>query len=96
MNTKPVAWYVINRLQCSENKIFGVTMRFIIKKKNHNLYGQLRKEKINKLLAGLYKLQSNPILSREVTDGAVKASYLQTSWCKSVGIISVKVISARA
>ena len=38
--------------------------------------GQLRKEKINKLLAGLKKQQSAFTHSRDVSDGAVKASYL--------------------
>ena len=46
------------------------------KDKFHNLKGQLRKEKINKLFAGLKKQQSAFTHSRDVSDGAVKASYL--------------------
>ena len=46
------------------------------KEKYHHLKGQLRKEKIDKLLAGLMKQQSTFTLSREVSDAAVKASYL--------------------
>ena len=46
------------------------------KDKFHNLKGQLRKEKLNKLFAGLKKQQSAFTHSRDVSDGAVKASYL--------------------
>ena len=44
--------------------------------KFHNLQGQLRKDKIHDLLAGLKKRQYAFTRSRDVSDGAVKASYL--------------------
>ena len=46
------------------------------KENYHHLKGQLRKEEIDKLLAGLKKQQSTFTFSREVSDAAVKASYL--------------------
>ncbi|XP_066963215.1 general transcription factor II-I repeat domain-containing protein 2-like [Macrobrachium rosenbergii] len=51
-------------------------MRLIMKKKYHHLQRQLRKEKINELLTLLKKQQSAFTRSREVSDAAVKASYL--------------------
>ncbi|KAL0973590.1 hypothetical protein UPYG_G00206600 [Umbra pygmaea] len=47
--------------------------------KYDGLQGQLRREKINELLAGLRKQQSTFIRSREVSEAAVKASYLIAS-----------------
>lgn len=41
-----------------------------------NLQGQLRTEKMNELLAGLSKRQSVFSRSREISNAAVKASYL--------------------
>lgn len=43
--------------------------------KYNGLQGQLSRNKINKLLAGLRKQQSTFIQSREVSEAAVKASY---------------------
>ncbi|CAL9692766.1 unnamed protein product [Knipowitschia caucasica] len=48
-------------------------------KKYDGLQGQLRRDKINELLAGLRKQQSTFIKSREVSEAAVKASYLIAS-----------------
>ena len=42
--------------------------------KYHHLKGQLRKEEIDKLLAGLKKQQSTYTFSREISDAALKAS----------------------
>ena len=47
--------------------------------KYDGLQGQLRRDKINELLAGLRKQQSTFIQSREVSEAAVKASYLIAS-----------------
>ena len=47
--------------------------------KNDGLQGQLRRDKINELLVGLRKQQSTFIQSREVSEAAVKASYLIAS-----------------
>ena len=42
----------------------------------NNLQGQMRREKVNELLAGLKKHQSALIQSRDTCQAAVKASYL--------------------
>lgn len=47
--------------------------------KYNSLQGQLRREKINELLVGLRKQQSTSTQSREVSEAAVKASYLIAS-----------------
>ncbi|XP_070761850.1 general transcription factor II-I repeat domain-containing protein 2-like [Enoplosus armatus] len=47
--------------------------------KYNSLQGQLRREKINELLVGLRKQQSTFTQSREVSEAAVKASYLIAS-----------------
>ena len=46
------------------------------KKKYMNLQGKIRKEKINEIFAGLMKKQSVFSRSKEISDAAVKASYL--------------------
>ena len=46
-----------------------------LKDKFHSLQGQLRKDKINDMLAGLKKRQYALTRSRDVSEGAVRASY---------------------
>ena len=46
------------------------------KEKYEHFKGQLRKDEINKLMAGLKKQQSTFSRSRDIADGAVRASYL--------------------
>ncbi|XP_066953326.1 general transcription factor II-I repeat domain-containing protein 2A-like [Macrobrachium rosenbergii] len=76
LNTKPVC-LVCNK-QVSVLKEYNIRRHYEThhEEKYHHLQGQLRKEKINELLTGLKKRQSAFTRSREVSDAAVKASYL--------------------
>ncbi|KAL6485122.1 hypothetical protein MHYP_G00071670 [Metynnis hypsauchen] len=47
--------------------------------KYNSLHGELRKQKVNEMLVGLRKQQSVFTRSREVSDAAVKASYVIAS-----------------
>lgn len=71
------AWYVISKLQCSKSLIFGATMRLIIKTSmtTWKFKERERERKINKLVAGLKKQLSAFTCSRDIADGAVRASY---------------------
>lgn len=79
VNTKPVC--LVCNQQVAVLKEYNIRRHYEThhKEKFHNLRGQLRKEKINELLAGLKKQQAAFTRSREVSDGAVKASYLIAS-----------------
>ena len=73
------AWYVINKFQCSKTKNHNNNIwrhDETHKDKYHHLHRQLRKEKIKKLFAGLKKQKGAFTCSRDVSDGAVKVSYL--------------------
>ncbi|XP_066945200.1 general transcription factor II-I repeat domain-containing protein 2-like [Macrobrachium rosenbergii] len=76
VNTKPVC--LVCNQQVSVLKEYNIRRHYEThhEEKYHHLQGQLRKEKINELLTGLKKQQSAFTRSREVSDAAVKASYL--------------------
>ncbi|XP_066980426.1 general transcription factor II-I repeat domain-containing protein 2-like [Macrobrachium rosenbergii] len=76
VNTKPVC--LVCNQQVSVLKEYNIRRHYEThhEEKYHHLQGQLRKEKINELLTGLKKQQSAFTRIREVSDAAVKASYL--------------------
>ncbi|XP_066969270.1 general transcription factor II-I repeat domain-containing protein 2-like [Macrobrachium rosenbergii] len=76
VNTKPVC--LVCNQQVSVLKEYNIRRHYETRheEKYHHLQGELRIEKINELLTGLKKPQSAFTRSREVSDAAVKASYL--------------------
>ncbi|XP_066941423.1 general transcription factor II-I repeat domain-containing protein 2-like [Macrobrachium rosenbergii] len=79
VNTKPVC--LVCNQQVSVLKEYNIRRHYEThhEEKYHHLQGQLRKEKINELLSGLKKQQSAFTRIREVSDAAVKASYLMAN-----------------
>ena len=71
VNTKAVC--LVCNQQVSVLKEYNIRRRYEThhKEKYHHLKGQLRKEEIDKLLAGLKKQQSTFTFSREISDAAV-------------------------
>ena len=76
MNAKPVC--LARNQQVAVFKEFNIrshceTYR---KDKYDHFIGKIRKDKINKLVAGLKKQQSTFTRSRDIADGAVRDSYI--------------------
>lgn len=79
LNGKPVC--LVCMQQVSVLKEYNIRRHYETQhgEKYNSLHGELRKQKVNELLAGLRKQQSVFTRSREVSDAAVKASYVIAS-----------------
>ncbi|XP_037124343.1 general transcription factor II-I repeat domain-containing protein 2A-like [Syngnathus acus] len=76
VKTKPVC--LVCNQQVAVFKEFNIRRHYEThhKDKYDHLKGQIRKDEINKLVAGLKKQQSAFTRSRDIADGAVRASYI--------------------
>lgn len=79
VNGKPVC--LVCMRQVSVLKEYNIRRHYETQhgEKYNSLHGELRKQKVNEMLVGLRKQQSVFTQSREVSDAAVKASYVIAS-----------------